>query len=233
MPTWHAATMNLPFTPDEFFEVFRRYNNAVWPAQGGLTALAVLAVVLAVRATSNAARGVSGILAILWFWMAIVYHWAFFTSINRAAVLFGVLFICQGILFAVIAFRKRTLVFESPGKFRRLMGTALIGYALLVYPALGALLGHRFPASPTFGLPCPTTIFTFGLLLWAGSSVPRVALAVPLFWAGIGTWGAVSLGVREDFALAVAALMSVSLLLRTTSMSPIALSKAAHTAVSR
>jgi Family of unknown function (DUF6064) len=225
--------MSLPFTQDQFFEVFRRYNEAVWPAQAVLMALALLAVLLAVRGTSSAARVVSGILAILWLWMAVVYHWAFFTSINRAAVLFGVLFMGQGILFAVIAFRKSTLLFDSPGKLRRLMGAAVIGYALLIYPALGALLGHRFPASPTFGLPCPTTIFTFGLLLWAGPSVPRVALAIPLFWAGIGTWGAVSLGVREDYGLAVAALMSAILLVRAKPVPPIAISKPAHIAALR
>ena len=225
--------MSLPFTQDQFFEVFRRYNEAVWPAQGMLIALALLAVSLAVRGTSSAARTVSGILAILWLWMAVAYHWAFFTSINRAAVLFGVLFMGQGILFAVIAFRKPTLAFGSPGKLRRLMGTALIGYALFIYPALGALLGHKYPASPTFGLPCPTTIFTLGLLLWAGPSLPRIALAIPLFWAGIGTWGAVGLGVREDFGLVVAASMSAILLLRRKPVPPIALSTTAHTAVLR
>ena len=42
--------MPLLFTRDEFFDVFRRYDEAVWPAQWLLAALALVAVVFAVRA---------------------------------------------------------------------------------------------------------------------------------------------------------------------------------------
>ena len=46
------------------------------------------------------------------------------------------------------------------------LGTALaaLGGALVAYPVLSAMLGREFPEMPTFGLPCPTTIFTLGLL---------------------------------------------------------------------
>jgi hypothetical protein len=42
--------VNLPFTPQQFFEVFARYNAAVWPAQIGLNAVALACVALAFRA---------------------------------------------------------------------------------------------------------------------------------------------------------------------------------------
>ena len=38
--------MQLPFTIDQFFGVFRDYNTALWPAQIVLLALAVVAVIL-------------------------------------------------------------------------------------------------------------------------------------------------------------------------------------------
>lgn len=41
--------MRLPFTNEQFFTVFRRYNEAVWPAQWMLVGLAVLAVGLALQ----------------------------------------------------------------------------------------------------------------------------------------------------------------------------------------
>ena len=39
------ATMQLPFTVEQFFGVFRMYNSAVWPAQVLLLLLAALAVI--------------------------------------------------------------------------------------------------------------------------------------------------------------------------------------------
>lgn len=42
--------MNLPFTPEQFFEIFRQYNEAVWPAQIALNLFALTAVDLIVAA---------------------------------------------------------------------------------------------------------------------------------------------------------------------------------------
>lgn len=47
-------------------------------------------------------------------------------------------------------------------------------------PSLGVAIGHTYPAQPTFGLPCPTTIFTFGLLLWVRPPVPWSLLVIPV-----------------------------------------------------
>jgi hypothetical protein len=42
--------VNLPFTPQQFVEVFARYHDAVWPGQIGLNAIALACVALAFRA---------------------------------------------------------------------------------------------------------------------------------------------------------------------------------------
>lgn len=57
--------MNLPFDVGQFFDVFTRYNVAVWPAQVLLTGMAFGAVVLALRPRPWSDRVVSGILAFL------------------------------------------------------------------------------------------------------------------------------------------------------------------------
>jgi hypothetical protein len=41
--------MNLPFTQQQFFDVFAAYNTAVWPAPYALGALAIDMVVLVFR----------------------------------------------------------------------------------------------------------------------------------------------------------------------------------------
>lgn len=84
--------MTLPFDVAQFFATFARYNEAVWPAQIILTGLAVAAVGLALRRSGVwSDRAVSGILALFWIWMGLVYHVAFFSAINPAATVFGAL----------------------------------------------------------------------------------------------------------------------------------------------
>jgi Family of unknown function (DUF6064) len=83
--------MNMPFTAAQFFDVFARYNMTVWPVQIALNALAVLALVLVYRARPSAGRWIAAILAALWAWMAIAYHFACFAAINPAACAFGAL----------------------------------------------------------------------------------------------------------------------------------------------
>jgi hypothetical protein len=54
-------SMQIPFTAQQFFEVIARYNEAVWPAQLLLHALALLAVVFVLHSQR---RG-SGVVAVL------------------------------------------------------------------------------------------------------------------------------------------------------------------------
>jgi hypothetical protein len=204
--------MGLPFTTEEFLDVFVRYNDAVWPAPLVLMVLAIGAVAYSVRDWPRDGRRVSAILAALWLWMAIVYHAAFFTSLTRAAVLFALAFVVQGGLFAWLAVRPRTLSYHPRGNAAGVIGAVLVAYALIGYPVVGYLVGHRYPAAPTFGVPCPTTIFTFGLLFWSTGPFTRRLAVVPALWAIVATSAAVNLGMREDFGLLVAALCAVPLI---------------------
>jgi hypothetical protein len=206
--------MRLPFTAKQFFRIFRQYNETVWPAQWLLVLAALAAVVLALRGGPRAGRIVSAILAMLWLWMGVVYHLLFFRTINPAALAFGVLCIGQSVLFAWLGVQRGQVRFRPRWDAAGVVGGALLLYALVIYPALGYALGHRYPDAPTFGLPCPTTIFTFGLLLWTRPVAPRSLLVFPVLWAIIGTSAAVQLGVREDFGLPVAAALAIALLLR-------------------
>ena len=172
--------MGLPFTRDQFFEVFRRYNEAVWPAQWVLYAIACAAIMLAIRGKPRDGRLISGVLATLWLWMAIGYHFTFFAAVNRAAIVFGALFGVQAVLFGAYGVWKGQLEFRPQADLAGITGMLLVAYTLVGYPLLGTALGHRYPASPTFGVPCPTTIFTLALLLWARPSLPRALLAGPL-----------------------------------------------------
>src|SRR5687767_3676023 len=98
--------MRLPFTADEFFDTFRRYNEAVWPAQWLFYALALWLIVAALRDVPARSHVTAPVLAFLWLWMGIAYHIAVFRSVNPAALIFGFFFVLQGALFAWIGVRR-------------------------------------------------------------------------------------------------------------------------------
>ncbi|MEX0957956.1 MAG: DUF6064 family protein [Burkholderiales bacterium] len=156
--------MQLPFTVEQFFGVFRLYNTTVWPVQVFLLALAVLALIFIALRRSWSGMAVSAILALLWIWLGAAYHLAFFARINPAAYAFGALSIVGALLFAWHGVVRRRLTFAFCRDARTGLGVTLLAFALLVYPVWASLSGHGYPELPTFGLPCPTTIFTIGLL---------------------------------------------------------------------
>jgi len=139
--------------------------------------------------------------------MGAVYHIGFFRHINPLATGFGVAFLIQACLFAFWALRQPPESFRPTHSRRAWMGGLLLAYALLVYPQLATSFGHLYPARPTFGLPCPTTIATLGLLLWARPVAPWWIWIVPIGWSLIGTTAAFSLGIREDLGLFAAVLV--------------------------
>lgn len=201
--------MNLPFSKDQFFAVFAGYNEAVAPAQIGLLVLGIAAVILALRPSRGSDRTIGMILSVLWVWMGVVYHWWFFRAINPAAGLFGAVFGLEaGLLLWYFVIRRRATFGPPPGP-RGWLALILLVYAFAVYPAVAYALGHRYPATPTFGLPCPTTIATLGLLLWTTRRPPLVVMVVPWLWALVGSSAAFQLGVHEDLGLLVALVISV------------------------
>jgi len=85
----------------------------------------------------------------------------------------------------------------------------LVTFSLVLYPVLGFALGQRLPAFPTFGLPCPTTIFSIGMLMFVERAQARVLLIVPVLWTFIGSFAAISLGITEDLSLLVAGVVGL------------------------
>jgi hypothetical protein len=203
--------MKLPFTTEQFFEVIQRYNETVWPAQILLTALALGAVVLLFFRRPWSSRAIGSILALLWAWTGVAYHFAFFTRINPAAFAFGALFLVGAAAFVWFGVVRQTVRFAPARTTRGFVGLALVVYALVVYPLWSAASGHPYPTLPTFGLPCPTTLFTVGMLCLAAGKGHWVTLVPPVLWSLVGVQAAFLFEVIPDFALGVAALVALGL----------------------
>lgn len=209
--------MQPPFTSEQFFEVFRLYNQSVWPVQLVLMLGAMLLAASAIGGSRSSGYIAIG-LASLWVWMAIAYHLAFFARLTPAAYGFAAVFLVEAALLAWHGVRTRRLRFGMPVQRRAMItGVTLVLFALFGYPAIAHALGQRYPALPTFGLPCPTTIFTFGLLTLAVRPIPRSVLVIPIAWALLGTVAALRLGAPEDFSLLPAALLALTLVLEPLS----------------
>ena len=201
--------MKLPFTTAQFFGAFANYNQSVYPMQIIFYLLGAVVILLSIKKIKNADRIINVILSFLWLWMGIVYHLIYFASINKAAYLFGGIFILQGLLFFYYGVLNNKLSFKFCFDIPGWVGALLITFALIVYPVLGYAFGHFYPASPTFGLPCPTTIFTFGILLWFDKKIPISILTIPFIWSVIGFFAALKLGVYEDTGLFVAGISGI------------------------
>jgi hypothetical protein len=112
----------LSFTVTQFYAVFARYNASVWPAWIVAYGLGVAAVVGARHGSRGGNILAGAVLALFWGWTGIAYHWLFFAAINKAAWLFGALFVAEALLFASFGLR---LQFGFVARPRRRLGFAL------------------------------------------------------------------------------------------------------------
>ena len=206
---------DLPFTTDAFLAVFTRYNEAIGPFVPLLLwLLAALGLLVGARRGRRGARVTFIALALLWLWSGAVYHWMFFRRLESIGALFAILFATQG---ALLAWRG-SLVGNVPIGLHRdwqtVLGAAVIVYAMLLYPAVGIALGHRAPAAPTFGAPCPVVMLTLGVLALVRPRPPLPLLLVPFAWTLFATSAAVQLGMWEDLGLPAAAVLVLVTVLR-------------------
>lgn len=202
----------MPFTANEFLDVFAAYNSDLWPL-----ALALWVVTAAVFGPFVAGKRVWMPLPVLvlaghWLWAGILYHALFFTAINPAAWLFAALFVLQAALF-IRAASFGDMTAARAWSWRHVVSASLICYSL-VYPAIARADGFAYPRMPTFGVPCPTTILTIGFLIGVSPSSIRLS-SIPLAWSVIGVSAVWLFGVHADLALPVAgAVLVVDLIWR-------------------
>ena len=200
--------MNIPFTTEAFFQVIENYNLVFFPVQIILLLLGVIAIFLLHSERPNKSRFIGGFLGILWLWTGIAYHLALFTTINKAAYGFGALYVLQGILFFVKTFGREKLVFVLNKRPWDFIGYFFIVFGLILYPILIYLSKESLLLTITLGLPCPSTIFTFGFLMLTTRAFSKYLLIIPTIWAIIGTFAAIHFEVYPDYMLLVTAVVA-------------------------
>jgi hypothetical protein len=205
--------MNAPFTIEQFLQVFKDYNLSIWPMQIVFYVLSLLMIFLAIQKSKKPGVIINILLAFLWFWMGFIYHFSFFSSINKTAWVFGFFNIVQGFIFLYSGVVKSKLTYAYHPNIYGITGLIIVVYALVAYPIVGYYSGHAFPFSPTFGLPCPTTIFTFGMLLFVDKRISPWIIVIPFVWSLIGTSAALNFGIKEDAGLLFSGITTISLII--------------------
>jgi hypothetical protein len=208
--------MNPTIDPvQQFFSMFAQANSAVWPMHVVWYAAAVAAVWLAIRPTRRSSRLIAASLAAYYAWLGVVFFAIFYRPLNDHALAAAAMFVLGGALFLLAGVIRQDLQFQPPRwDLWGVTGGAIMLYALAAYPVIGVLTGHDFPAAPLFGLaPCPSAIFTAGLLLWTRPRLPLYVLVVPLVWLlAQAPTEALALGVVADVARPVVGALATALL---------------------
>ena len=191
----------IPFTPEVYFRLIERVNEAFWPWQLATVALGLAALVLALRGNHRAALIA---LAPAWVISALAFHFDFYAEINVAAPWFGWAFIAQAALLALVAGWPGARSLQSrPGPIRRTVGTGIAVLGIVAWPLLALVTGHGWGRSEVFGLhPDPTAIATLGIALLAANGLRAVlAIALPALWCIVATLTLIALLQPDDYML--------------------------------
>jgi len=218
MGDWQSYRLQdfIPFTPEVYWRLLERVNEAFWPLHLLAVALGLAALLLAVRGRPRLAIG---LLAPAWLSSGILFHLNYYAELNWAAPWFGWAFVCQAaLLFVGATFGAATPSSEWPARLRLWTGGAVSITALLVYPAIAAVIGSGLAHAEMFGLhPDPTALATMGIALIAlrGPSV-WLALLVPSLWCLVTSLTLAALDAGWAWIPLSAALIIVAVALTTT-----------------
>ena len=201
------------FTLEDFFAVLKHYNLSIWPIQIFAYILGIVALFFYIKKTKYSEKIIMGILSFFWFWNGIIFCPIYWGPSYEYAYAFGALCIIQGLLFMWLSV-KSDLDAGVRTNLQFVTGVFFIIYALAGYNILGLILNRVYPVFFPFGLiPCPTTIFTFGMFLVMKKKFPNYILIIPSIVAVVGIL-AVYKGIFEDIVLILSGITGTILLLQ-------------------
>lgn len=105
----------LPFSTEQFFDAFERYNTDLPFAAVTLSILALAGVVFGSARVARSGSVLVIVLAFLWFWAGAVDHLGYFAEVNTAAYFFGAAFILQAVLLAIAGLWKARSISRFDG----------------------------------------------------------------------------------------------------------------------
>ena len=189
MGEWSTYALSdfLLFAPRTYWRLFELMNEALWPAQ----VLAVLSgaamIALARIGGAGSARAAAILLALAWASVTWFFFLERYATINWAAEYMAWGFAAQAALLLLAAAPRGFLAFASPPSARVRIGRAMIYIAVLLYPALAAIVGRDWRQAEAFGLsPDATTLAALGFALLLPGRARALLLPLPMLWCVVG-----------------------------------------------
>jgi Family of unknown function (DUF6064) len=204
MSEWWTYSLSdlILFSRAAYFRLFELYNAAIWPAQIVVFALGVAILERSLRGGTRASRGIAGLLAAGWLWVAIAFHAARYATLNTAAPVFAWIFAIEAALLLWIGVVRGRLLLGRPETAWEWCGFVLFVFALAVLPFAALLCGRGLRAAEIFGLaPDPTAVGTLGLLLMSKSRPRWPLMIIPTVWC-VATGAILSVLKTPDFWIA-------------------------------
>lgn len=200
MSDWQSYRLEdfIPFSPEIYWRLIERTNEAFWPLHILTVVLGVAALILALRGNTRVALA---LLVPAWLSSGIIFHFNYYAELNWVAPWFGWGFIAQAALMtAVAAFKEAPRGNGHSGRFAIWMGAPI---------AIGALLAYPLIAAETYGLhPDPTAIATLGILLTALRGVrASFVLTIPFLWCLVASLTLISMDAAWDWLPATVAVI--------------------------
>ncbi len=169
----------LLFSPETYFRLFERYNEALWPLQ--ILSLALALLVLWLGARQQGLRIIALIFALAWIVVGWAFFWERYQTINWAGSYFAFVALIQAVL--LLDFARR-----PPGFSRRAhrSGLLLIAFAVILQPLIGPLSGKAWLGIELFGMaPDPTAVATVGFSLLVSGLRRWLVLPIAVTWCAI------------------------------------------------
>ncbi|MFC2139640.1 DUF6064 family protein [Bacteroidota bacterium] len=203
----------LSFSPKEFMLVLESYNLTIWPFQIIAYFLIIVSLFYSFKSTNYAPKIVLSILSFLWLFNGIVFSIIFWSPSHIFGYIFGISCILQGMLF-LYSLKKSDITIGNANKIYTIVGIMFVIYAAIIYQIFGYYLGHIYPQFFPVGLvPCPTTIFTFGIFLII-NNIPIKYYVIPLI-ISLGGFLAAYNGIYEDVGLIISGVLGTILLIKS------------------
>lgn len=191
---------------EEIFQILASYNEMIYPLQYVAYALGILVVILAFIKSILSSRIISGILALMWFFVAAVFGLPYAIEGMTVAIITAVIFFIQAGFFVLQIFKPR-LHFGTYSKTFTIIGMLFVLGAMVGYLIIGRIVGHTYPRYLPFGLaPCPLTVFTLSIYMFTSKKVPIWLLVLPFLFSLTGIMP-VSQGIYEDIILFLSGLI--------------------------
>jgi len=203
----------LSFSIEEFLLVLESYNLAIWPFQIFAYILVVLVLFFSFKPTKYSPKIILSILSFFWLFTGIVFCFIYWAPSHIFGYIFGICCTIQGLLFLYSIIRS-DITISPPDKTYKLIGLLFVLYAIIGYQIFGYYLGHIYPKFFAVGLvPCPTTIFTFGIFLIINKRIPIQYFVIPLI-ISLGGFLAAYNGIYEDIGLIIVGILGTILLIQ-------------------